>query len=168
MIASRFGFRWARRGLTGSRAGSTPTLRRSKASLCLGLALIFLAALQTTSASARELRFSGEVAVETRLFPRSPVFPGQVGPHLSPSLAFAPEFRYDWGRGDWQLIGEGFVRMDRHDDSRTHIDVRELGLQFMNGRITAFFGLGKVFWGVTEARHLVDIVNQTDAVEDLD
>ena len=28
--------------------------------------------------------------------------------------------------------------------------------------------MGKVFWGVTEAVHLVDIVNQTDLVESLD
>ena len=29
-------------------------------------------------------------------------------------------------------------------------------------------GVGKVFWGVTESRHLVDIVNQTDLVENPD
>ena len=29
-------------------------------------------------------------------------------------------------------------------------------------------GVGKVFWGVTESRHLVDVVNQSDFVEDLD
>ncbi|MFT7515521.1 MAG: hypothetical protein ACI9QL_004754 [Candidatus Omnitrophota bacterium] len=29
-------------------------------------------------------------------------------------------------------------------------------------------GVGKVFWGVTESAHLVDIINQTDGVEDLD
>ncbi len=29
-------------------------------------------------------------------------------------------------------------------------------------------GFRKVFWGVTESEHLVDIVNQTDLVEDLD
>ncbi len=29
-------------------------------------------------------------------------------------------------------------------------------------------GIGKVFWGVTEALHLVDIINQTDLVENPD
>jgi len=29
-------------------------------------------------------------------------------------------------------------------------------------------GIGKVFWGVTEFVHLVDIINQTDLVEDID
>ena len=29
-------------------------------------------------------------------------------------------------------------------------------------------GISKVFWGVTESRHLVDIINQVDGVEDID
>ena len=29
-------------------------------------------------------------------------------------------------------------------------------------------GVGKVFWGVTESQHLVDIINQTDLVENID
>ncbi|MFA0280087.1 hypothetical protein AB4489_26825, partial [Vibrio sp. 10N.222.55.F8] len=29
-------------------------------------------------------------------------------------------------------------------------------------------GVGKVFWGVTESAHLVDVVNQTDAIESVD
>ena len=33
---------------------------------------------------------------------------------------------------------------------------------------TLFAGAGKVFWGKTEAHHLVDIINQTDSVEDID
>jgi hypothetical protein len=39
---------------------------------------------------------------------------------------------------------------------------------YLGDRVTAFAGFGKVFWGVTEVRHLVDIINQTDAVEDVD
>ena len=34
--------------------------------------------------------------------------------------------------------------------------------------IELLVGINKVFWGVTESVHLVDIVNQTDLVEDLD
>ena len=29
-------------------------------------------------------------------------------------------------------------------------------------------GIGKVFWGVTESQHLVDVINQTDLVENMD
>ena len=133
-----------------------------------GVAAIALVALQSAATGAQGLRYGAEIGVESRLFPRRPQFAGQTASTLSPSLILAPEFSYESNSGRWQLIGDAFLRLDRHDDNRTHIDVRELGLQFTGMRVTAFFGLGKVFWGVTEARHLVDIVNQTDAVEDLD
>ena len=29
-------------------------------------------------------------------------------------------------------------------------------------------GIGRVFWGVTESYHLVDVINQTDLVENVD
>ena len=60
------------------------------------------------------------------------------------------------------------MRFDAHDERRTHFDVREAGALFLGDGWTLFAGVGKVFWGKTEAHHLVDIVNQTDAVEDID
>ena len=49
-----------------------------------------------------------------------------------------------------------------------HVDVREFGVRYLGDRFTAFVGFGQAFWGVTEVRHLVDIVNQADGAEDLD
>jgi hypothetical protein len=122
----------------------------------------------TEGLAAQRLELRGDVAAETRLFPQAPLFPGQGGAHFSPSLTLKPEFLYEWNDGDWRLAGTGFIRLDTHDSGRTHVDVRELGVLRMGDRFTLFAGIGKVFWGVTEVRHLVDIVNQTDAVEDLD
>lgn len=122
----------------------------------------------TDDLGAQRLELTGNVAAETRLFPEAPLFPGQESTHFSPSLTLEPEFLYEWSDGGWRLTGTGFIRLDAHDSGRTHADVRELGLVRMGNRFTAFAGIGKVFWGVTEVRHLVDIVNQTDAVEDVD
>ena len=55
-----------------------------------------------------------------------------------------------------------------HDASRTHADLHEAGALFLGDQWTLFAGIGKVFWGKTEAHHLVDIVNQTDGVENID
>ncbi|MDX1523703.1 MAG: hypothetical protein R3264_18890, partial [Anaerolineae bacterium] len=55
-----------------------------------------------------------------------------------------------------------------HDDNRTHFDARELNWLRVGDGWDLRLGLGKVFWGVTESVHLVDIINQTDAVEDID
>ena len=61
-----------------------------------------------------------------------------------------------------------FGRVDQHDRNRTHGDIREGFFELFFNEWTLGFGIHKVFWGVTESRHLVDIINQTDLVEDFD
>jgi len=61
-----------------------------------------------------------------------------------------------------------FLRWDESDDERTHADIRELIWHQVADEYELKVGIGKVFWGMTESQHLVDIVNQTDAVESLD
>ncbi|MEM8939996.1 MAG: hypothetical protein AAGC64_11675, partial [Bacteroidota bacterium] len=62
---------------------------------------------------------------------------------------------------------KGFIRVDR-DDPRTHWDIRELYFQKAKNNWELSIGLKKIFWGVTESNHLVDIINQSDAVESFD
>ncbi len=54
------------------------------------------------------------------------------------------------------------------DAARQHADVRELSYIRAWDAYEVRFGVGRVFWGVTESAHLVDIVNQSDLLEDLD
>lgn len=61
-----------------------------------------------------------------------------------------------------------FGRVDQHDRNRTHGDIREGFFELFFDEWTFGFGVHKVFWGVTESRHLVNIINQTDLVEDFD
>lgn len=136
-----------------------------KAGLVVGGTMSILSAAPI---AAGDLHFSAEIASETRIFHRSPLYPRQSSATLSPSLTVTPEFRYNWRDGTWEFLAKGFFRFDSHDRNRTHVDARELGLQYVGRGITAFVGMGKAFWGVTEARHLVDIVNQEDGVEGLD
>lgn len=84
------------------------------------------------------------------------------------SLAAQPSFLVDWNRRRDRVEGEFFYRYDDTDDRRTHGDVRSLYYQHIARDWEASIGLRRVFWGVTESRHLVDIINQSDLVEDLD
>ena len=127
-----------------------------------------LAAAWAAEGVAQEVELSGDAAIEIRFFPRAPLFPDQRDAHVSPSFKLEPEVRLEWGRRSWRLSATPFLRLDLQDDNRTHFDLRELGLLHLDDGWTLFAGVGKVFWGVTEARHLVDIINQTDAVEDID
>ncbi len=54
------------------------------------------------------------------------------------------------------------------DAERKHADIRELSYIRAWDEYEVRFGVGRVFWGVTESAHLVDIVNQSDLLEDFD
>ncbi len=58
--------------------------------------------------------------------------------------------------------------MEQHDDDRTHFDLREFYWEKAAQEWELRVGVNKVFWGVTESVHLVDVINQTDFIEDID
>lgn len=109
--------------------------------------------------------FEFEVEGEYRYFIDSSQFSNQLNHY--PSLAIRPEYSLEWNMGYESINFTGFLRIDR-DDQRTHWDIRELYYQKAKGNWELSLGLKKVYWGVTESNHLVDIINQTDAVETFD
>ncbi len=109
--------------------------------------------------------FELELEGEYRYFYDNPLFEGQKD-HF-PSLGITPEYSIAWNKGYESINFKGFFRLDV-DDERTHWDIRELYYQKANKNWELSLGLKKVYWGVTESNHLVDIINQTDAVETFD
>ena len=132
----------------------------------LGPASLVLVVLLPTVLHGQELR--GSAFVETRIFPSGPAFPDQRDALVSPSFGLEPELLWESRTGALQLRVKPFFRIDAHDGNRTHFDLREANALFLVGGWTLLTGVGKVFWGKTEAHHLVDIINQTDGVEDID
>jgi len=108
---------------------------------------------------------NGNVSAEGRLFANEPLYPGQE--RNNASFALAPEFYYESDSGS-SLIFVPFYRVDSADSERTHFDIRELNVLLLGDPMELRLGVGKVFWGVTEFVHLVDIVNQTDFIENID
>lgn len=83
------------------------------------------------------------------------------------SLVLEPEFFTPVGTNS-ELSAQLFYRKDFQSASRTHGDIRELMLYRYADDWELNIGIGKVFWGVTESRHLVDVINQIDNIESLD
>jgi len=131
-----------------------------RAALAAALATV----LGAVPAAAFEL--SGYAGAEVRAFAQRASFPRQR--HDDASLILRPELYHAWDGGAQSIAVVPFARLDSADGRRTHFDLREaLYLRAGDGwELRA--GLGKVFWGVTESRHLVDVINQSDLVEDLD
>ena len=66
----------------------------------------------------------GSVFVDTRIFPNDPLFAEQSDAIFSPSIGLAPEFIW-WMDGDGpELRLSPMLRLDAHDASRTHFDLR--------------------------------------------
>ncbi len=117
------------------------------------------------SASAKT--FSGKIEAELRSFLDSPQFTEQHAGEAT-SIALEPEYFQQWNEENDSLTFKPFYRWDQQDEERTHADVRELMWNHVGSSYETKIGIGKVFWGVTESQHLVDIINQTDLVEAID
>ncbi len=110
---------------------------------------------------------SGYLAFEMRAFEHSPEYAGQRG-GLSYSIAFEPEFYQEWNGGDVSFTATPYLRVDTNDSERDLFDLRAFLMLFVSGNWEARIGVSKVFWGVAESQHLVDVVNQTDLVANPD
>ena len=124
--------------------------------------------LAAAAAAAAQPSLSGFVALDARYFLDPPTFAGQEARRLLPSVLLQPEFYYDWPDGRNSLTVAPMARLDSSDERRQHVDLRELNWLHAAPAWDLLVGIGRVFWGVTESRHLVDVINQTDRVEDLD
>ena len=117
---------------------------------------------------ADEWDFGGNVSIGLRIFPEDVKFSDQDNYHFDPSIKLEPEVSYEFTGGNDRLTLIPFFRYDLEDDDRTHFDIREGNWLHTESNWSLLVGNDIVFWGVTESRHLVDIINQIDFVEDLD
>lgn len=132
-----------------------------------------MAALFTTPALADDgpldaeyIEFYGVAELSATLFAEGPRFPGQERHTFSGAVK--PTLFMEWADGDVSATLTPFLRIDRHDANRTHYDLREAKFDLRLDDWEATVGIDTVFWGKTEANHLVDIINATDGVEDID
>lgn len=129
--------------------------------------LLFPTALLFSSLlSAAEDEWSGYVAAEWRSFLHSPLDSEQHGD--SRSLSSQIEYYREWDNAKQSFRFTPFLRIDGQDNQRSHFDIREFNWTSVHDSWEFTAGIGKVFWGVTESQHLVDIINQTDLVESID
>lgn len=121
--------------------------------LCAALFAMF-------SSIAAAVDVSGRVGADSRFFSDDREFQN--------SVLFEPEFYWASESGDDSITVELFGRYDDLDDERSHGDIREFSWLHVGNGWETRVGISKVFWGVTESNHLVDVINQTDLVESPD
>lgn len=122
--------------------------------------LLFSALLFLASLNVHAVELQGSVDVEARYFTEANE--GQY------SAAIEPEWYWQNNDASHAIIVKPFARIDSLDDERSHTDLREFYWQHATDTWELRAGINKIFWGVTESQHLVDIINQTDNLEGID
>ncbi len=111
---------------------------------------------------------SGQIKFESRWYPERGAWPGQARRDAN-GLVFEPKVYIENSRG-WSFNLSPFVRLEDTDAQRSHVDVREAYFlmfdEFGASEWELRLGVDHVFWGVGESINLVDIINQSDTVED--
>jgi hypothetical protein len=126
------------------------------------------AGMLAAPAVAQEFKANLLLGVELRYFPENAEWAGQDDRHFYPSILGQVDLSYGWGENRNEINVVGFGRFDLHDSRRTHADLREGHYRYKGGDWELLIGAHRVFWGVAESRHLVNVINQVDAVEDID
>ena len=133
---------------------------KSVSTVGLGLLAAICFATGTTAEE-----WSGEIGLESRVYQHS----GPQGQSkLHPSVRVEAEYYNDWNDGRDSFTFSPMAVFDVQDGDRTHWTIGELAWIHVDDNWELRTGIRTVFWGVTETRHLVDIINQTDLVMDVD
>ena len=114
-----------------------------------------------------EIETKGELGLETRWFPNDPADNRQLE-HFQNSIYVEQE--WFWESNDRSQLAQAtlFGRLDDQDKERTHLDISDLYWESIQDEWEVLIGINRVFWGVTESRHLINIINQVDQVESID
>jgi len=125
----------------------------------------FLCFLSLVICNAQALEVDTELSMQGFLFLENGAWTHQE--NQSASVAVNLEMYHEI-LDNFNISMELFYRIDSEDKERTHGDLRVAEFLYFNDNLEITFGVGRVFWGSTEFVHLVDIINQTDQVEELD
>ncbi len=110
--------------------------------------------------------FSGEATIENRLYFQQGIYNNEDESEMS--IKVKPQYSHAWDQDRKVVTIIPYARINHPDDEKNHFDLREASFVGGYDDLEVRAGVSKVFWGVTESKHLVDVVNQTDLVENID
>ena len=119
----------------------------------------------SASSAGHAFDWRGSLSSELIFYPESSV--GVNNWRVSSSLGAEVELTQDL-TDNISLTVTPYARLDQRDQDRTRLELREFLFTGSGDSWEFNAGLGTVFWGVTESENPVDIINQTDSIEDLD
>lgn len=133
-----------------------------------GFLLLLLLPALVAKADEASWDLAANVEMQSRFFTQEARWPGQESQAGQISFAATVELRWRNADDDQRASIIPYLRWDATDERRSLLDLREAYWAWEAESFELLVGANTVFWGVTESVHLVDILNQTDAVADID
>ncbi len=137
-----------------------------KVILFLTMIILSLGLFSQSDSLKWQSEFLLELEIEQQFFPNKNAYPNQRD--FFTSGAIKPKFSISSPDKKHQFVAEAFLRGSLQDVNRSHFDIREVYYRYNKGKWALSVGSKRIFWGVTESAHLVDIINQADQVEQFD
>lgn len=136
-------------------------------SSCLVAVFQFSLNSAATADSEIDFDFSGRVGVQSQSYWQHGAYSGQQRNAFG--IILEPEFHFETETGSSFSL-KPFYRHDSMDPRRRRGDLREAYFLWYgaagDGEWELRVGLDQIFWGVTESINHVNIINQSDSVED--
>ena len=104
---------------------------------------------------------NSETGIEIKEFHKIEAYPNQQNTYSS---FIKSEIFFDF-KNDFEFLIEPYLRYDRHDKNRSLFDFKENNLTYYYNDIQLKAGISEVFWGITESKNLVDIINIKDVTD---
>ncbi|NQY15611.1 MAG: hypothetical protein HRT81_17430 [Henriciella sp.] len=130
--------------------------------ICLCLFVLFA----VPSAMAQETELELQIEPEFRYFFETPSDARQVD--AFGAVAIEATLETLWEGGAHSFIINPRIRLDIENPDDERFDFRSFHYEGIFENFELRLGVDRVFWGVTEFAHFVDVINQTDSVESLD
>lgn len=128
------------------------------------LPLVAHLALVTHHAEASELNL--ELGASLQFFPHETHYTTNYANDTSAYIRLEYDKASDDGRIKFMLDAQ--ANYSHRDQRRRRGDFSEFALGYFDEHADITLGILTEFWGVTESRHLVDIINQTNVAENID
>jgi len=130
-----------------------------------GVAVFAMSLLGNLNAEAADLEY--ELGLEYQWFPQD-AEPGSGDYDNSQHGFVALSWDQSFSDNRWMLELNAHAAWDNRDDNRQRADLNNLDLIYSAENFDIKAGIATEFWGVTESRHLVDIINQAAIADNID
>lgn len=108
-----------------------------------------------------EWEINNEIGFDIREFHKEEAFPNQKNTYSS----YLKSEIYLEVTEKLNFISEPYYRYDHNDKERSLFNFKENYLLYFKGNSEVKIGIAQIFWGVTESKNLVDIINVYDATD---